>query len=119
MIQSFVKRYCCVCMVFCAALPSFAQMQTSASDELTNLQLQRQAIEQDKKFILDHFQNASKECWQKFLVNDCLASARREKYQQLAPLDLREIQLNARHRELKEFERQQRLSDKASDKGNS
>jgi cell division protein FtsL len=35
----------------------------------------------------------------------------------LAPLDAREIELNAKQRELKEFERQQRLLDKATDKG--
>ena len=69
------------------------------------------------KIIFDQFQTASKLCWQKFAVNDCLANARREKYQQLAPLDAREIELNAQQRELKEIERQQRLSDKATGKG--
>jgi hypothetical protein len=44
-----------------------------------------------------------------------LAKARQIKYQNLAPLNQREIALNTRQRALKEAERQQRLSDKADD----
>jgi hypothetical protein len=119
MSHSLVKRKCFVIWVLCSTFACFSQPQASEVDELAKLHTQREALAQDKKIVLDQFQNASKECWRKFAVNDCLANARREKYQQLAPLDLHEIQLNARQRELKEIERQQRLSDKASSKGNS
>ena len=84
--------------------------------ELATIAAQRLSIEADKKIVLDQFQTASKACWQEFAVNDCLAKARRIKYQQLAPLDQREVVLNAKQRELKERERQQRLMDKAPPK---
>jgi len=61
---------------------------------------------------LDHFQEASKACWKQFAVNDCLFKAKQQKYQNLSPLDQREIVLNARQRVLKELERQQRMSGK-------
>jgi hypothetical protein len=87
--------------------------------ELAAIAAQRLAIEADKKIVLDQFQLASKACWQVFAVNDCLAKAKRIKYQQLAPLDQREVVLNAKQRELKELERQQRLLDKAPPKASS
>jgi len=94
-----------------------AQAGNAASPELADIQEQRNAIEQEKKQVLDQFQTTSKACWQKFAVNDCLSLARRQKYQALAPLDQREIQLNAKERALKELDRQQRLTEKASSKG--
>lgn len=117
MSQAFLKRLCLTIMLTCAPLLWHTTSHASSLETLTTIEAQRQLLVQDKKIIFDQFQTASKLCWQKFAVNDCLANARREKYQQLAPLDAREIELNARQRELKEFERQQRLSDKATGKG--
>ncbi len=117
MSQAFLKRYCLTIVLLCAPLLWHATSHATSLETLTTIEAQRQLLAQDKKIIFDQFQTASKLCWQKFAVNDCLANVRREKYQQLAPLDAREIELNARQRELKEFERQQRLSDKATGKG--
>jgi hypothetical protein len=117
MSQAFLKRLCMTIALTCASLMWHATSCATSLETLTAIEAQRQVLAQDKKIIFDQFQTASKLCWQKFAVNDCLANARREKYQQLAPLDAREIELNTRQRELKEFERQQRLSDKATGKG--
>ena len=76
------------------------------SDELIS-------IEQQKKEVAEKFQFNSTACWKEFAVNDCLIKVKRLQYQMLAPLDQREIGLNAKRRELKEILRQQRLSDKA------
>lgn len=114
---AFLKRLCMTIALTCAPLLWHTTSRASSLETLTAIEAQRQVLAQDKKIIFDQFQTASKLCWQKFAVNDCLANARREKYQQLAPLDAREIELNTRQRELKEFERQQRLSDKATGKG--
>lgn len=117
MSQAFLKRLCMTIALTCAPLMWHATSCATSLETLTAIEAQRQVLAQDKKIIFDRFQTASKLCWQKFAVNDCLANVRREKYQQLAPLDAREIELNTRQRELKEFERQQRLSDKATGKG--
>ncbi|MEN9996565.1 MAG: hypothetical protein RL462_1341 [Pseudomonadota bacterium] len=117
-LTDLLQRLLCL-MALCAVFSSCAQTEAAAAQESAAIQVQRSSISQEKKLVLDRFQTDSKSCWQKFAVNDCLANVRRQKYQALAPLDQREIQLNTRERELKEFERQQRLSDKSPNKGNS
>ena len=81
--------------------------------ELKAISEQRMALAEEKKVIMDHFQESSKACWRQFAVNDCLFKAKQQKYQALSPLDQREIALNARQRVLKESERQQRISGKS------
>jgi hypothetical protein len=100
-----------------AGLTIHAQTTESSTDALAVIQAKRAVIAQEKKHVLDEFQKTSKTCWQQFAVNDCLFKARRQKYQDLEPIDQREIQLNVQERTLKELERQQRLTDKASSKG--
>lgn len=117
-VSSYLLRQMCLTGL-CAVQAALAQTDASSTVEMAAMNEQRAIIEQEKKQVLDQFQTASKACWKRFAVNDCLANVRRQKYQDLAPLDQREIQLNARQRELKELERQQRLTDKASTKGNS
>jgi hypothetical protein len=90
-----------------------AQPENSTQfSEMNAISDQRAAIADEKKLILDHFQEASKACWKQFAVNDCLFKVKQQKYQDLSPLDQREIVLNARQRVLKELERQQRMSGK-------
>ena len=81
--------------------------------EMKAISEQRLALAEEKKVIMDHFQESSKACWQQFAVNDCLFKAKQQKYQALSPLDQRDIALNARQRVLKESERQQRISGKS------
>ena len=83
--------------------------------EMKAIAEQRLVLAEEKKMILDHFQESSKACWKQFAVNDCLFRAKQHKYQSLSPLDQREIALNARQRVLKESERQQRISGKTQD----
>ncbi len=102
-------------LVMAAAFAQAIEFQTSAS-ELAFISEQRIAVNAEKKAVHDLFQETSKACWKKFAVNDCLANARLQKFQSLAPLDQREVQLNARQRALKEIDRQQRLEDKLKDR---
>ena len=119
--SSFFKKYFCA-VIGLSALVSVSESlfaQTAAipkgAAELSAIAQQRASIEKDKKEILDQFENESQACWKNFAVNDCLAKARQIKYQNLVPLNQREIALNTRQRALKEAERQQRLADKADD----
>lgn len=81
--------------------------------EMKAISEQRLALAEEKKVIMDQFQESSKACWRQFAVNDCLFKAKQQKYQALSPLDQREIALNARQRVLKESERQQRILGKS------
>jgi hypothetical protein len=83
--------------------------------EMKAISAQRMVLAEEKKVIMDHFQEASKACWKQFAVNDCLFKAKQQKYQALSPLDQSEIALNARQRVLKESERQQRILGKIQD----
>lgn len=113
----FVVRPLFVVAVLLMALSAQSQTSSVVAEELLQIADQQLTLEQEKNQVVSQFQSASKACWKKFAVNDCLAEARRQKYQSLAPLEKRTLELNVRQRELKEAERQLRLSDKASLKG--
>jgi hypothetical protein len=117
-IFELIRRMVLGTLVF-MSMTAMAQSNTSIPDELLWIADQQLGIEQEKNQIMGQFQVASKACWKKFNVNDCLTDARRQKYQSLAPLEKRTLELNVRHRELKEAERQLRLSDKSATKGSS
>jgi hypothetical protein len=96
-----------------ASVGAFSQVGTAdSSAHSVSISEQLNAINNDKKQVLENFDERSKACWKIFAVNDCLAKARQLKYQQLAPLDQREYELNAQQRALKEIERRKRLADK-------
>ena len=104
--------------LFLASTCSLAMAQSDHSMQLPETETiaeQRMGLAAEKKVILDQFQIASKSCWKQFAVNDCLFKAKQQKYQALAPLDQREMALNARQRVLKESERQQRISGKTQE----
>ena len=104
-------------MTMLMSLPVLSQSNVVPSASADQLSEQQLMLEQEKQKVMAQFQVASKACWKKFAVNDCLAEARRQKYQSLAPLEKQTLQLNEQQRELKEAERLQRLSDKLSNKG--
>ncbi len=95
----------------------FTSFQVMASDKSTpmspkNIADETAALNEAKNQVLLRYQNEAKACWQLFAVNDCLAKAKREKYQRLAPIEQLEISLNTQRRALKEADRIQRLNDK-------
>ena len=87
--------------------------EPNAAIELNEIALETSALNDQKSQVLQIYQSDAKACWQKFAVNDCLAKARRDKYQRLAPIEQLEIILNAKRRELKEADRIQRLNEKS------
>jgi 4'-phosphopantetheinyl transferase EntD len=100
----------------CSCAIAMAQSENSMQlPEIEVISQQRIALAEEKKIILDHFQEASKACWKQFAVNDCLFKAKQQKYKAMSPLDQREVALNARQRVLKEAERQQRISGKTQE----
>jgi len=108
-LKSFI--YLLVSVFFCWGSAISAESQITR--ELNVLSDELISIETQKKETFSQFQLNSIACWKEFAVNDCLIKVKRLQYQMLAPLDQREIGLNAKRRELKEILRQQRLSDKA------
>lgn len=91
---------------------SVLAIESGAALELKKIAEETNAINIQKNQVLQAYQVEAKTCWQLFAVNDCLAKARRDKYQRLAPIEQLEIALNAKRRELKEADRLQRLNEK-------
>ena len=109
---SFTKAVVCVFTGLAWSLVMAQSDNAIQPPEMKAISEQRLALAEEKKVIMDQFQESSKACWRQFAVNDCLFKAKQQKYQALSPLDQREIALNARQRVLKESERQQRISGK-------
>ena len=103
---------CLTAFVFLASVPTFAA-DVAQVMSLKKIAEETAALNSKKEIIFQTYQAESKSCWQLFAVNDCLAKAKRQKYQALAPLEQLESALNAKRRELKEADRMQRLMDKS------
>jgi hypothetical protein len=69
------------------------------------LQMQRDAVSQ-------RYGQAAKQCWQIFLVNDCLQQARLDRRRELAPIEKQENALRAAKRAQAVADRQERLEAK-------
>ena len=103
---------CLTAFVFLASVPTFAA-DVAQVMSLKKIAEETASLNSKKEIIFQTYQSDSKSCWQLFAVNDCLAKAKRQKYQALAPLEQLESSLNAKRRELKEADRMQRLMDKS------
>ncbi len=108
-LKLFCQLLTCTGLVF--AGNSFAR-ESAQAGELGSIARELDHIALQKKQVLDQFQLESKSCWKTFAVNDCLDTARSQKYKQLAPLHQLEVNLNVRQRALKELDRRERLDDK-------
>ncbi len=102
------------CLTACVLIASVPAIAADAANvvSLKKIAEETAALNSKKEIIFQKYQTDAKSCWQLFAVNDCLAKAKRQKYQALAPLEQLESVLNAKRRELKEADRVQRLMDK-------
>lgn len=103
---------CLTAFVFLASVPAIAADAVNVMS-LKKIAEETAGLNSKKEIIFQKYQADAKSCWQLFTVNDCLAKAKRQKYQALAPLEQLESDLNAKRRELKEADRMQRLMDKS------
>lgn len=97
------------------AVPAAAALPISASeveDLPQALVRQRQQLSAQREAILTAYAREKKACWQKFAVNACLTQARRERRQQLNPIDQQELTLNAQERLWRTEQRNLRLQNK-------
>ena len=103
---------CLTAFVLLACVPAIAADSANVMS-LKKIAEETAGLNSKKEIIFQKYQTDAKSCWQLFAVNDCLAQAKRQKYQALAPLEQLESDLNAKRRELKEADRMQRLMDKS------
>lgn len=95
-----------------------AQAQTPPQEDVpAEIRLQREALGQDRERITQQHDLLAHACWQKFTVNDCLATVRRSKRALLDPIHQKELVLNAQERAWRTRQREERLQDKVSPSG--
>ena len=103
---SFLLWLCSWCLLFVSSC-LFAQPMDRPQIEAQKLTLQN-----ERDAITAAFDHSARQCWQHFMVNNCLQSARVQRRQALAPIDKQEQALRAAQRALSVIERQERLDAK-------
>lgn len=89
-------------------------MSCVAAEPLDRSQIEAQklGLQQQRDDIAATYAQAARQCWQRFMVNDCLHAARLQRRQALAPIEKQDQALRAAQRALTVIERQERLDAK-------
>lgn len=103
-------RYTGLIVVLLCVLSSRASQATDAQTHEQKLQ-----ILQDKRAaIIQRYDHSAKQCWQLFMVNDCLQAARQERRRAIEPIDQQEHAVRAEKRAQAVADRLERLDAKKS-----
>lgn len=86
--------------------------QSAEPLDRAQIEVRQQALQKEREEIGEIFINASRQCWQRFMVNDCLHAARLQRRQALAPIEKQEQALRAAQRAVMLTDRQLRLNAK-------
>jgi len=78
----------------------------------SQIEAQKLGLQQQRDDIAVTYAQAARQCWQRFMVNDCLHAARLQRRQALTPIEKQEQALLAAQRALSVIERQERLDAK-------
>ena len=78
----------------------------------SQIETQKLALQKERDAVNAIFEISARQCWQRFMVNDCLHSARLQRRQAMGPLDKQEHAIRAAQRALMVMERQERLDAK-------
>lgn len=92
----------------CAA---FGALATEPLDR-SQIETQKLALQKERDAVHAIFEASARQCWQRFMVNDCLHAARLQRRQAMAPLDQQDQALRVAQRALMVIERQERLDAK-------
>jgi len=99
----------------CALLPMGSVALHAHAEQAMDthaIEQQQLALQQEREVIAQRYDSQARQCWQHFMVNDCLQAARVQRRLALRPLDQQEHALRAAKRALAVAERQQRLEAK-------
>ena len=102
----FVFLLCLWCL-----LGAFSCLAAEPMDR-PQIEAQKMALQNERNAITADFDRSARQCWQHFMVNNCLQSARLQRRQALAPIDKQEQILRDAQRALSVIERQERLDAK-------
>jgi hypothetical protein len=89
----------------------FFSRVTQATDALTYEQ-KLQVLQDKRTAIIQRYDYSAKQCWQLFMVNDCLQAARQERRRAMEPIDRQEHAVRAEKRAQAVADRLERLDAK-------
>ncbi len=84
----------------------------TADDVSARIDQERAVLAAQRQVILDAFEERSRACWQKFMVNHCIIEARRIRRADMAPVREAELALNEQERQWRTQQRTERLQNK-------
>ena len=94
--------------VLVVVLPGQASQAADALEHDQQLKL----LQEKREFILQAYDHTARQCWQLFMVNDCLQQARLERRRALVTIDQQEQALRAAKRARAVSDRLERLGAK-------
>lgn len=101
-------RYTGLIVVLLCALSSRV---SQATETLTHEQ-KLQVLQDKRDTIIQRYDYSAKQCWQLFMVNDCLQAARQERRRAMEPIDRQEHAVRAEKRAQAVADRLERLDAK-------
>jgi hypothetical protein len=94
------------------ALLCHVTAQASQTPDVQSYDQKQQVLQAQREVVSQRYGQAAKQCWQTFMVNDCLQQARLERRRELVPIDKQENALRAAKRAQAVADRQERLESK-------
>lgn len=87
----------------------------TADDVPARIDKARAELSAQRQVILEAFEDRSRACWQKFMVNNCIVAARRVRRADIEPIRQAELALNEQERQWRTEQREERLKNKQSE----
>ena len=99
----------------CLLCWSAAAAAQTADDVPARIDKARAELSAQRQVILEAFEERSRACWQKFMVNNCIVAARRVRRADIEPIRQAELALNEQERQWRTEQREERLKNKQSE----
>lgn len=96
----------------CAWLWTLNPLAVAQTMDRAQIEMQKLQLQKEREDIMRSYEASVRQCWQRFMVNDCLREARKQKYLALSPIEKQEQALRAAQRALTAIEREERLQAK-------
>jgi hypothetical protein len=102
----------CLIAWTCAVFLSHLVAHAAPTADTLSHEHQQHLLQEQREAILGRYGQAAKQCWQIFMVNDCLQQARLARRRELVPVEKQENTLRAAKRAQAVADRQERLEAK-------
>jgi len=101
----------CLFWAMCAwAQPALVKVSDEVPERIST---ERERFKRERETVEQAHNERTRDCWQRFAVNDCLREVRRSRYAALDPIRAQELELNQQERIWRTRQRDERLQEKS------